>query len=165
MMSQVASEEDVARLLHRTWLIDGQLQSTAFALNEGETYLSVNRTSIESYNQDVNDFLSNHQQYKTADDSEGYRRALLNVGAIRGMNISFEQEIATLSVEVEPRDSHYKSHAGIFIRVDGNNLKGGMPEEIKIAEDQVVSASSILQKVRMSLLRLSKLESCCIVKD
>ena len=142
--TQVGSEEQVARLLHRAWVVAGELQQNAFALKEDETYLSVNRMAIESFNEDVNDFLSKHKQYKTADNEDCYRRVVLKVKDIRELSVCFEKEIATLSVEVEPRDAHYKTHAGIFIRVDGKCIKGGMSEDIETSDTQVISASAIL---------------------
>ena len=38
--------EDVARLLHPSWVIDGVLQHYAFALRRNETYISVNRLAV-----------------------------------------------------------------------------------------------------------------------
>lgn len=159
---KVDSNEQVVRLIHRMWIVDGELQLNAFTLNDGETYLSVNRPAIESYIQDVNDFLTKHIQYTSSENSGIYPRAVLAVKDIQNLSISLEKETASLSVEVEPRDSHYKSHAGIFTRIDGKNIKGGSNQNIKTESNQVVSASAILQRVRMNLLRLSKVEVCAI---
>ena len=164
MTLQVDSKEQVVRLLHRAWVVDGVLQLNAFTLDDGESYLSVNRPAVESYHEDVSDFLSKHPQYKTSDDTNNYQRAISNVGAIRGLSVNFEKEFATLSVEVEPRDAHYKSHAGIFVRIEGKSIKGGSTGIITTDTDQVVSASSILQKVRMFLLELSELDECSVDK-
>lgn len=159
---KVDSNEQVVRLIHRMWIVDGELQLNAFTLNDGETYLSVNRPAIESYIQDVNDFLTKHIQYTSSENSGIYPRAILAVKEIQDLSVSLEQETASLSVEVEPRDSHYKSHAGIFTRIDGRNIKGGSNQNITTVDNQVVSASAILQRVRMNLLRLSKVEECAI---
>ncbi len=159
---KVDSNEQVVRLIHRMWIVDGELQLNAFTLNDGETYLSVNRPAIESYIQDVNDFLTKHIQYTSPESSGIYPRAILAVKEIQDLSVSLEQETASLSVEVEPRDSHYKSHAGIFTRIDGRNIKGGSNQNITTVDNQVVSASAILQRVRMNLLRLSKVEECAI---
>ena len=159
---KVDSNEQVVRLIHRMWMIDGELQLNAFTLNDGETYLSVNRPTIESYEQDVNDFLTKHIQYTLSENNGIYPRAVLTVKEIHNLGVRLEKETASLSVEVEPRDSHYKSHAGIFTRIDGRNIKGGSNQNITTVDNQVVSASAILQRVRMNLLRLSKVEVCAI---
>lgn len=159
---KVDSNEQVVRLIHRMWIVDGELQLNAFTLNDGETYLSVNRPAIESYEQEVNDFLTKHIQYTSSENSGIYPRAVLAVKDIQNLSVSLEKKTASLSVEVEPRDSHYKSHAGIFTRIDGKNIKGGSNQNIKTESNQVVSASAILQRVRMNLLRLSKVEVCAI---
>ena len=44
--NQVSSEENVARILSKEWFVRGKLTSVAFALEQGESYLSVNRTAI-----------------------------------------------------------------------------------------------------------------------
>ena len=152
---QIANNERVVRLLHRMWVVDDVLQLNAFTLNDGETYLSVNRPAVESFNDDVSDFLSKHLQYKTGNN---YKCAVINVLDINQVNILLGAETASLSVEVEPRASHYKSHSGIFTRIDGKNIKGGSSKIFETEFGQVVSAGAVLQKVRMHLLRLSKVE-------
>lgn len=41
---QISSEENVARILSKEWFVRGKLTSVAFALEQGESYLSVNRS-------------------------------------------------------------------------------------------------------------------------
>ena len=60
---QVSSEENVARILSKEWFVRGKLTSTAFALEQGESYLSVNRTAIDTYDSDVASFVKNHNSY------------------------------------------------------------------------------------------------------
>jgi hypothetical protein len=68
-----------------------------------------------------------------------------------------------IKFDVLPRNSgRRKSHAGIFTRIDGKNIKGGSTQSITTTANQVVSADAILQKVRMHLLRLSKVEVSAI---
>ena len=159
---KVDSNEQVVRLIHRMWIVEGELQLNAFTLNDGETYLSVNRPAVDSYLRDVKDFLTKHIQYTSPENNGIYRRAVLAVNDIQDLSVSLEKENASLSVEVEPRDSHYKSHAGIFTRIDGKNIKGGSTQSFTTTANQVVSADAILQKVRMHLLRLSKVEVSAI---
>ena len=159
---KVNSDEQVVRLIHRMWIVEGELQLNAFTLNDGETYLSVNRPAVESYMEDVKFFLTKHNQYTSSKNSCNYPRAVLTVNEIQDLSVSLEMKTASLSVEVEPRDSHYKSHAGIFTRIDGKNIKGGATQNITLDNNQVVSADAILQKVRMHLLRHAKVEECAI---
>ena len=67
-----------------------------------------------------------------------------------------------LSVEVEPRDSHYQSHAGIFTRLSGQNIKGGQQKDVSIDDHTTVPVMAILQKVQHRLLALSALEQYTI---
>lgn len=49
----VPNSEDVARILSTEWIVDGKLSNVAFTLRPHETYISVNRPAISSYNNDV----------------------------------------------------------------------------------------------------------------
>ena len=70
----VENSEIVVRILHREWVVDGQLQITAFALRQGESYVSVNRPAIETFSSDVSDFVSKHADYKVNDEGSLTRR-------------------------------------------------------------------------------------------
>ena len=154
----VDNSEIVVRILHREWVVDGQLQITAFALRQGESYVSVNRPAIETFSSDVSDFVSKHADYKVSDEgSLTYRQASLNVSAVRNIKVELGQLSADVSVEVEPRDAHYKSHAGIFTRYDDKNIKGGQ-EAIQDKNACLMPVRAILQKVQHQLLALSTLE-------
>lgn len=155
-METVSSSEKVARILNPEWIEDGILMHEAFMLRDGETYISVNRPSVDSYDKDVTDFINKHPDY--AFDTDKYKRALLGVGEIRDINVAFDEVEAKIDVEVEPRDAHYKSHAGIFTRLDHKNLKKGQLIDVQAEEN--VSADSILLEVRMNLLDISTVEQC-----
>lgn len=117
--------ETVARILHREWIVDGELQIYAFALRKNEAYISVNRPSVASFESDVLDFIIEHPAYRSESDSLSFKQAELNVCEIRKITSELGDLSLDVSVEVEPRYSHYKSHAGIFTRVEGRNIKGG----------------------------------------
>ena len=154
----VDNNETVVRILHKEWVIDGQLQITAFALRQGESYISVNRPAIDTFSSDVSDFVSKHADYKVSDeDLLKYRQASLDVSAVRNIKVELDQLSAEVSVEVEPRDAHYKSHADIFTRYDEKNIKGGQ-ESIQDKNDCLMPVKAILQKVQHQLLALSTLE-------
>ena len=131
----------------------------AFQLRHGETYLSVNRPAVSSYNADVSAFVAAHPSYACGDNS--YRRALLSVGSIRQIRVAEGQISALVDVEVEPRDTHTLSHAGIFTRMQGKNLKMG--DTIKKAPlPQELSADSILLEVRQQLRQMAIMEQCSL---
>lgn len=154
----VDNNEIVVRILHREWVVDGQLQITAFVLRQSESYISVNRPAIETFQSDVSDFVNKHADYKfSCKGSMTYRQAGLNVSAVRNIKVELGQLSADVSVEVEPRDAHYKSHAGIFTRYNEKNIKGGQ-DTIQDKNDCLMPVRAILQKVQHQLLALSTVE-------
>ena len=158
---QVSSEENVARILSKEWFVRGNLTSAAFALEQGESYLSVNRTAIDTYDSDVAMFVKNHNSF--AFDDSTYKRALLNVGDVRGINVKVDQVEMKIDVEVEPRDTHTKSHAGIFTRIQDKNIKKGQLLKAGPTAEEV-SGDTILLEVRKELKSLSSVEECKIVE-
>lgn len=57
---EVSNHENVARILSKEWIIDGTLSNVAFSLRSNETYISVNRPAIDSYDSDVAAFIEKH---------------------------------------------------------------------------------------------------------
>ena len=159
---QVSSGENVARILSKEWFVRGKLTSAAFALEQGESYLSVNRTAIDTFDSDVASFVKNHNDSYAFDDST-YKRALLNVGDVRGIDVKVDQVEMKIDVEVEPRDTHTKSHAGIFTRFQNKNIKKGQLLKAGPTSEEV-SGDTILLEVRKELQSLSSVEECKIVE-
>ena len=157
----ISSEEDVARLISSEWILGGILQPVAFTLDEGESYLSVNRPVVESYNADVASFIKSHPLYVVNDNS--YYRAMLHVGDIRKVKAQVGETSLFAEVEVEPRDYHTKSHAGIFVRYQNMNVKRGKILNIGHASEEL-SSDTILLEIRTQLLDLATLEECKVVK-
>ena len=156
LQNKVEDSESVARIVSSEWIVDGVLQQTAFMLNPKETYLSVNRPYIESYDDDVFKFVSSHEDFLF--EERAYKRALLSVSDIRNIKVLDEaQQLLNINVEVEPRDVHTKSHAGIFVRSGSTNitLDRKTPES---ATSKAVSADMVLQEVRWELLDLAQLQ-------
>lgn len=56
----VGSHEKVARILSREWVVEGVLTNAAFTLRPKETYVSVNRPAIATYDSDVASFVIEH---------------------------------------------------------------------------------------------------------
>ena len=154
----IDNNETVVRILHKEWVVDGQLQITAFALRRGESYISVNRPAINTFLSDVSDFISKHVDYKVSDEgSLAYRQAGFGVFALRNIKVELGQLSADVSVEVEPRDAHYKSHAGVFTRYDDKIIKGGQ-KSVQDKCNSLMPVRAILQKVQHQLMALAILE-------
>ena len=153
---KVADEEQVARLVSQEWVVDGVLQVAAFVQAPRETYLSVNRLSIDSYSEDVRQFVKAHPKYYNATD-KSYMRALLDVAGIRTISIEVDELKVDANVEVEPRDVHTQSHAGIFVRVKGRNVVPGR----QLPNGHLpfnVSEEMLLQRVQWELHDLAELQ-------
>lgn len=113
----IRNDENVARAIFSPRMIyNGELQAEAFRLRESisEEYYSVMRMAIESW---LTDILliperKNRQLY-------GY--AKMNTGDIR--NAAFSNVV----FDVKTCDTdNLKSHAGIYVTVNGEPLKGGV---------------------------------------
>ena len=160
-LNMVADTEDVARILRRNWVFDGILQHYAFDMRRNETYISVNRPAVSSYVDDVRKFVESHPDFCFDSDEPAYMRALINVESIRKSELFIGDIKLNIDVEVEPRDVFTKSHAGIFTRYEGKNIKTNEKMKIEPIEDEV-SSDAILLEVRSRLLDISKLETCCL---
>jgi len=158
MKNVVSSDENIARIIRNEWISDGELLITAFALAPKETYLSVNRPSVESYQNDVREFISKHPDYQS-NNYTTYNRALMNVGEVRNIDIQFNGKKLNVDVEVEPRDSHTKSHAGIFVRTEKQNVIHGR-ELFGGSVPAGISADDILHEVRWALYDIAELQKC-----
>ena len=156
----VGSSEKVARILSTEWFVDGQLMNVAFTLLEGETYISVNRPAISTYDSDVAGFVTKHGKYLFGTDN--YKRAILSVSDIRDIKVDAFGEPLKINVEVEPRDSHTKSHAGIFTRYENKNVKRG--DTLSLLEKEI-SADDVLIKVRTQLLNMTTVEQMTLYKS
>lgn len=163
MDNSISNSETVARILKKDWFDDGKLMHVAFALRNGETYISVNRLSSESYESDVREFVSTHPDYFFGKKSQEYCRADLNVGEVRDIRVVLEEKSIDIDVDVEPRNIHVKSHAGIFTRHNSLNLKLG--STISLEDESVVSTDDILLKVRLQLLHKSQCQQVKFASD
>lgn len=158
----ISDNEEIARVLHKEWIVDNTLQINAFALRCGETYLSVNRKSIKSFLDDIRDFVGSHPCYAVFDNASACRIACMNTGEVRDIRVVLGDKVLDVSVEVEPRNKNCQSHAGIFTRYEGKNIKGGQNVDLEMDNSIHVPSSAILQKVQHHLLRLAKLESLAL---
>ena len=153
----ILDSESIVRIIRQEWLVDGVLQQSAFTLKPQETYLSVNRPAIDTFNADVQSFVSSHASF-LFDNGKKYRCASLQVSGVRSIKVLDESnQPLAVEVEVEPRDTHTKSHAGIFVRTAAQNVLPGR-SLMGTSVPEAVSVDMILQDVRWELLALSTLE-------
>ena len=157
--SPVLDTEDIVRILHPEWIVDGKLQLTAFALQPEETYISVNRPSIDSYADDVRQFLIRHTTFFYNDN--WYSHAVLHVKDVRSIRVDIDGTPLAVDVEVMARSLHTKSHAGIFTLIEGRNVKTGKVIQIK-NQEMGGSSDDILLDVRLALLRKAVKEECIL---
>lgn len=112
----INNEENVARVIFSPRMIyQGVLQTEAFRLREhlAESYISVLRMAIPTWEKDV-------MQIPQRKNRQLYGYAVMNVGKIR--DAKFQQvEFDVIGCN----DQIMKSHAGIFITVNGEPLVGG----------------------------------------
>ena len=156
-VNKVLDSEIISRVIRQEWLVDGVLQQTAYTLNPNETYLSVNRPAIDTYEADVLAFVVSHDDFQF-DNGKKFHCAVMPVSGVRGIKVMDENDTPlAIEVEVEPRDVHTKSHAGIFVRSDAQNIIPGR-SLMGTSIQEAVSVDMILQDVRWELLVLSTLE-------
>ena len=154
----VDDSEQVARIVSKEWMIEGVLMPQAFEFAPRETYLSVNRPCVDTYKEDVSQFVMRHPQY-LSEDGVSCSCAMLSVADVRATKVIYEDEVLLIGVEVEPRSAHTPSHAGIFVRSNGRNVVAGrqMPGQ-RVPEG--VSAEIVLQYVQWELYALAHLQKC-----
>lgn len=157
MEQKVADNESVARILSNAWFEDGELLHIAFRQRIGESYISVNRPVVSSYANDVERFVTAHNDFQYNDTF--YRRAIMAVSNIRSIKVAVGNTEMTADVEVEPRDNKTLSHAGIFTRFRNENVKPGKMIKVENASEEI-SADTLLLEVRSQLLSISTVETC-----
>ena len=156
-VNKVLDSEIISRVIRQEWLVDGVLQQTAYTLNPNETYLSVNRPAIDSYEADVQSFVTSHDDFQF-DNGKKFHCAVMPVSGVRGIKVLDDNNTPlAIEVEVEPRDVHTKSHAGIFVRTGAQNVLPGR-SLMGTSVPEAVSVDMILQDVRWELLALSTVE-------
>ena len=136
---------NVARLLKSIWISDGVVSSAAFNLRPQihETYISVLRSEAESFSNDI----------KMVCRELPTTYALMNTESIKALKIDTLKD--DIKYSVKPIDYYkIKSHAGIFITINGQRLVGGEPFE-SLELKRGLSADCILLEIRKALTKLA----------
>ena len=147
----IADTENVARAIFSPrMIINGELQPEAFRLRASinEDYLSVMRLSIPSWLDDI-------KLIPQRQNRQLYGYAEMNVGEIRDIQLkSVTYDVCELSIE------KVLSHAGIFIKVNGENLIGGkMLDSVQDGKEQDFLILAIQRElVEIAQKRLRRIE-------
>ena len=150
--------EDVVRLVNSKYVLDDVVSVEAFATSIGETYLSVNRPLVESFREDIKSFVKTHNDFILRNNASlACYGAKMKVGEVCDISVVHGSEKLDVSVEVEPRAAHTKSHAGIFVRSNNNNVVRGR-QLTSLSIPHGVSTDSILMEVQWRLHDIAKLE-------
>ncbi len=154
----IERSEDVVRLVNSKYVLDDVVSVEAFATSIGETYLSVNRPLVESFREDIKSFVKTHNDFILRNNASlACYGAKMKVGEVCDISVVHGSEKLDVSVEVEPRAAHTKSHAGIFVRSNNNNVVRGRQLNSKTIPHGV-SSDSILMEVQWRLHDIAKLE-------
>ena len=138
--------ENVARLLKKVWVMGNEIAPAAFTLrpNIYETYISVLRENVSTFQIDALEIA--HRR--------AVKYASINTRDLTGKTDILFSEKTTYSVK--PIDNEkYKSHAGIFIAINGHNIVGGEPFE-KYLRQKGVAEDILLISIAEQLAHLAQ---------
>lgn len=151
MPEPVAIENNinVARAIFFPQMTDsaGNITRAVFSLRHNETYISVCQMCVGSWMDDMKAIPVNNGR-----DLVGY--TILNVGDIRSQRFSHDGHLVSFDV-IDKHTNVNKSHAGIFILLDGNCLKGDKNSMLKPLPENTYAAPLLL-RVQSRLLKLAR---------
>ena len=144
----ILDSENVARAIFCPLMVDntGKLTKAAFFLRHNEDYYSVARMNIDSWQNDI-------QSIPGANDRIPYGYAIMNVGEIRSLELSFFDSSAIFEVE-DKSSLKNMSHAGITVCFEGKQLKGDKKLVLKPLKDNM-PASILMLKIQSKLVNLA----------
>lgn len=144
----IRDNEHVARVIFEPKMVyHGVLLAPAFELRASinESYLSVLRIDVESWRSDM-------ASIPTRRNRRLYGYAKMNVGEIRHI------KLRRVDYDVgETTDTAMASHAGIFVKVNGEPLIGGKPLETL---PEGITEDFILLAIRNRLVELAQKGLC-----
>lgn len=116
----ISDEEYIARILKPNWLLGGKVSSAAFNLRPqiSETYISVLRENVDCFKEDA----------KKVSKEKIITYASMEAKGIRSAKPENIDEIVVFDVRATDNE-HLKTHAGIFVFINGKQYYGGMPPE------------------------------------
>ena len=141
----MVDNENVARLLKKVWICDGVISSAAFNLRPQihETYISVLRECVGTFALDI----------KKICKELPVDYALMPINSVKSLKIVSIEDDIKFSVKAVD-NATIKSHAGIFITINEQQLVGGEPfESLEIKRGK--SADCVLLEIRKSIAKLA----------
>ena len=145
----IDNSANVARAIFSPQMIDasGNITRAAFSLRHNENYISVCLMNVMSWMDDVKSIPNNKDR-----ELVGY--AVLNAGDIRNQAFQYKKHHVTFDI-VDKHSENNKSHAGIFIYLDNEGLKGDRIGFFKPLPANI-SASPLQLRVQGRLLKLAR---------
>lgn len=139
------NNENVARLLKSVWYSNGMVSAAAFNLRPQikETYISVLRNSVDTFRSDMKSICKNLPAYY----------AVMNVDNIESLNVENLDDDVQFNVKAVD-NKKIKSHAGIFVTINGQKLVGGEPFEY-LEMKKGTSSDVVLLEIRKTLAKLA----------
>jgi len=144
-MNSIGKDERVARVLKPSWLYKGEIAAAAFNLRPTlkETYVSVLREHIPTFEQDAK---------TVCKEKKNILYASIKVDELEERKETVAEQTVTFQIKETDNDT-LKSHAGIFIAVNGHNIVGGEPFESYIKES-FVSENDIILEISKRLAKV-----------
>lgn len=154
---KIEDSEIVVRVLSVTDIKkDGSIKPSAFKLRNTENvpfeeYISVFREAVDTFNDD-------YEKFTTTRKSASVKCRILTED-LRAVKFSITLGLVTFDVKADP--TAYKSHAGIFIAIDGRNICG---DEIKKIKD-IPDGEPVPPEVMQIRGRLAKVAQASMAKN
>ena len=147
MNEPLRNTENCARAIFSPLMIDekGNISRSAFALRHNEDYISVCQMSVASWADDMKAIPENEQR-------RFYGYAVLNVRQTRALSFSHVGKLVSFDV-VDKHTERNKSHAGIIVLLDGQQIKGDKRLTVKpVPADIAIDAFVLRFQARLAAL-------------
>lgn len=146
-MTYIANTEHVARLLKPIWVSKGVVAPVAFTLRSRlhETYISVLCESASTFEEDAR---------RIAHSTDKLQYASFLVEELSSRKDFFNEDEISYSVKTTDNET-IKSHAGIFIAVNGVNVVGGEPFD-SFSKKKGISEEAILIDISKKLAMVAQ---------
>ena len=143
----VDSKENIVRILFPNKVLNGRVLGGAFVLRplRQETYLSVFRIAGGTFVNDISKL----------DAGRNLQCSVMNVGEVRSVKIL--QKLSSLLCDViETGDITITSHAGIIIKINGQQLIGGRESDIVLDADDGESMDALVLAMQHRLAVIAR---------
>ena len=142
----ISDKEFIARILKPNWIIMGKVSSAAFNLRPqiSENYISVLRENESSFKEEA----------KRVSKEKIITYASMEAKELRSAKPENIDENVVFDVMATDNE-HMKSHAGIFVFINGKQYYGGMPPDT-LELKKGIPAELILIESRRALAKIAQ---------